>query len=321
MKQFEINSGNAGQRFDKYLNRIVGNGGMSFIYKMLRKKNFTLNDKKATGKEILKAGDIIRLYISDDTYEKFKTDSNIDEYSSHGCSSDYDIDKLIIYEDSDIILFNKPEGMLSQKAAKGDKSVNEYLNDYLIEKGMLTGEQLLEYKPSVVNRLDRNTTGIIIFAKTLKSARVISESLKERTVLKYYKCAVQSEFNREGKYTGFLTKNKSNNTVRITDTDINADSEYIETEYKLLHYDREADVSILEVHLITGKSHQIRAHLSYMGFPIIGDRKYGNSQVNGKYKAKNQLLHAYKIIFPKYDENFGFDFSGKEIICEPQFRY
>lgn len=316
MKEFEITSKNEGQRLDKYLGRIIGNGGMSFIYKMLRKKNFVLNDKKASGNEILKSGDIIKLYISDDTYEKFKSESI--KTASFILDSGFDFNRNIIYEDNDIILINKPAGILSQKANYNDISINEYLLDYLINNGAVDENSLIDYKPSCVNRLDRNTTGIIVAAKTLKSAQIVSEGFKNRTIHKYYKCIVEGKFNREGLYKGYLTKNKDKNISIISDSP-SENSEYIETEYKLLNYSD--NISILEVHLLTGKSHQIRTHLSYLGFPIIGDRKYGSVDINKKYKAKNQLLHAYKIIFPNYDSSLNFAFSGKTFISEPKFRY
>lgn len=317
MKEFVISKNNEGQRFDKYLSRILSNGGMSFIYKMIRKKNFVLNDKKATGKEILQAGDVVKLYISDDTYNQFKTEI-CEDNGKVKTNGKYNISDSIIYEDDDIILINKPANILSQKASQNDVSLNEYILEYLKEKNSITRETLLQYKPSVINRLDRNTTGIIIAAKNLRTAQVLSESLKNRTINKYYKCLVNGKFTKNGLHKGFLTKDKKLNTVKITDTKINDESSFIETEYKSIDiYD---DYSLVEVHLITGKSHQIRAHLAYLGFPIIGDSKYGKANVNKTYKAKNQMLHAYKLMFPEYDADYNFLFSGKTFICEPDFK-
>lgn len=329
MKQFIITSENEGQRLDKYLSRILSNAGTSFIYKMLRKKNFVLNDKKATGKEILKCNDCVKLYLSDDTYEKFKTnvsikykdnfDINNQELKETKDNKIIDISKDIVYEDNNIILLNKRANMLSQKTKSTDISVNELVTNYLLSSGKLTKEQIINYKPSAVNRLDRNTTGIIIIAKTLKASQFVSQSLKNRTIKKYYKCVVPNDFDIDGKYSAYLTKNDKNNTVSITKEKVSDSSEYIETEYKKISYD--GKLSTVEVHLITGKSHQIRAHLSYLGFPIIGDRKYGNKELNNKYKAKHQLLHAYKIVFPLYEDSLGFEFSNKTFECKEAFRY
>lgn len=319
MKEFIISSENEGQRFDKYLNRILASGTSSFIYKMLRKKNFTLNDKKATGKEILKKGDVVKLFLSDETFNKFKSVNDNSLAKVNNIKNGYSLKDNIIYEDDNIILINKPEGILSQKATADDISVNEYLIDYLISENKISKEQIINYKPSVINRLDRNTSGIIIAAKNLKTAQTVSEGLKNRTINKYYKCIVCGDFSIDGQYSAYLTKDREKNTVKITDKIINDDSERIETEYKKL---KSMDgLSEVRVHLITGKSHQIRAHLKYLGFPILGDRKYGNNSINKNYKAKNQLLHAYRIEFPKYDDSLCFDFSGKSFECDPKFRY
>lgn len=322
MKQFIVTKENEGQRFDKYLGRILSNGSMSFIYKMLRKKNFVLNDKKSDGKEILKSGDVIKLYISDETYDKFKADVKLNDSKlliKDKNHKDNIINDKIIYEDKDIVLINKPAGVLSQKAQANDISINEYVLDYLINKGKITKEDLINYKPSVVNRLDRNTTGIIIVAKNLRSAQILSENLKNRTINKYYKCLVNGHFNKNGIYKAYLKKDNKNNIVTIMDKPSDEYCDLIETKYELLEYDD--GISLVNVHLITGKSHQIRAHLAYLGFPIIGDSKYGDAKINSNYIAKNQLLHAYKIVFPKFDEKHDFEFSGKTIECEPMFRY
>lgn len=317
MKQFEINVDNEGQRFDKYLARILSSAKMSFIYKMLRKKNFVLNDKKATGKEIIKKGDIVKLYISDETYNKFKTDTSKDNYFKIPLGIDFN--KLIIYEDKDILLINKPKGMLSQKADKNGFSVNEYVLNYLYLKDELSDKKLINFKPSVINRLDRNTTGIIIAAKNLKTSQVLSKALKDREINKFYKCIVYGSFNKNGIYTAYITKDNNKNTVVVSDKKTDEKCEEIKTEYELI--DISEGLSTVRVHLITGKSHQIRAHIAHIGFPIIGDYKYGNKTVNGKYKAKSQLLHAYRIEFPIFDKSFGFEFSGKVFECEPEFKY
>ena len=316
MKEFIVTKQNEGQRFDKYLLRILNKGSMSFIFKMLRKKNFVLNDKKATGKEIIKEGDVVKLYISDDTYNKFKTDSFTEEDIK--ISDCFNIKDSIVYEDKDIILINKPANMLSQKAKKNDVSLNEYIINYLISSGYLNDDNILDYKPSVINRLDRNTTGIVIACKNLKAAQILSMSLKTREINKYYKCLVKGEFNKEGLYKGYLSKDSNTNKVTVTSNKTSDDCDLIETEYKLLEYKN--NTSLVSVHLITGKSHQIRAHIAYLGFPIIGDNKYGNKKLSSEFNKKYQMLHAYKIIFPKYDDELSFDFSGKTFICEPQFR-
>ena len=319
MKEFHVNAENEGQRFDKYLHRLLGESTMSFIYKMLRKKNFVLNDKKADGREILKEGDTVKLFLSDDTYEKFRTKSEqvISSKSNKSKSLGFDLKNNIIYEDENIILIDKPYGVLSQKSKPEDISINELLIDYLLDSKQVDSESLIQYKPSVINRLDRNTSGIIIAAKTLKAARVLSDDLKNRTIKKYYLCVIVGHFNKNGVYKAYLSKDEKNNTVSVTDAPIDKDSVLIETGYECLSY--KDDLSCVKVHLITGKSHQIRAHVKHLGFPILGDPKYGVKSINSKYKENRQLLHAYRLEFPKYADEYGFKFSGKSFECTPDF--
>lgn len=317
MKEFKVTKQNEGQRFDKYLSRILNKGSMSFIFKMLRKKNFVLNDKKATGKEILNEGDIVKLYISDDTYNLFKTDSASKEKVT--ISNSINIKDRIVYEDKDIIIINKPANLLSQKAKKEDVSLNEYIINYLYSSGSINEKNVIDYKPSVINRLDRNTTGIVIACKNLKAAQILSMSLKTREINKYYKCLVKGKFTKEGLHEGYLRKDKSTNIVTVTSEKINDDCDLIQTEYKLLEYKN--GTSLVSVHLITGKSHQIRAHMAYLGYPIIGDNKYGDRLFNNELHKKYQLLHAYKVEFPKYEDDLSFEFSGKSFICEPDFNF
>ena len=303
MKEFVIKSNEANQRFDKYLKKLLPNAGTSFIYKMLRKKNITINKKKATGKEIVSNGDVVNIFFSDETFEKFSTNDS-ELKSCFETLSTLDLAGLqIIKETADILVANKPANMLSQKAADTDISANERLIGYLIKTNQLSYEDYKTFKPSVCNRLDRNTTGLILMGKTLNGLQELSKSLKDRSINKYYRTIVSGEISSSMTIKGYLTKNTSTNKVTITDDKISEDSQYIETAYKPVSCKN--NLTLLEVHLITGRSHQIRAHLASIGHPIIGDYKYGNDSANrlykDKYKVKYQLLHAYRIEFN--DEN------------------
>lgn len=311
MKQFEISRTNEGQRLDKYIHRILSNASMSFVYKMLRKKNFTLNDKKADGSELLKEGDVIKLFLSDETFDKFSSANTKVQAAPTSNFSEW-----IVYEDENLLLINKPVGVLSQKANESDISLNEYLINYLTEKGTLSAEDLINYKPSVVNRLDRNTSGIVLGAKNLKTAAVLSEGLKNRTINKYYKCIVKGTFDKEGMHKGFLSKNTKTNKVIVSNKK-SENADYIETGYRIIKSFPE--YSELEVHLLTGKTHQIRAHLSYLGYPIAGDMKYGDAEFNKKHKVKYQMLHSYRIVFPEFEDPLFSSISGKEFICDKGF--
>lgn len=311
MKELKIGKNEAGQRLDKYLRKLLPDAGSSFLYKMLRKKNIVVNGKKSDGSEKLAEGDILRIYFSDETFEKFASAAVLkqmqDKAEPH-CSkpsAEYDQyrklpkDKLdIIYEDEDILLINKPSGMLSQKAAPSDISANEYLIAYLLQSGQLTEAELATFRPSICNRLDRNTSGILTAGKSLKGLQMLSAMLKERTVQKYYRCMVAGLVTESADIKGWLVKNEKTNQVTISDKKT-PEAKYIETAYEPIQTGD--NITLLEVHLITGRSHQIRAHLASIGHPIIGDTKYGDPSINRdyqrKYKISSQLLHAYRMEF------------------------
>ena len=309
MKQFTISPNESGQRFDKYLKKLLSNASGSFVYKMLRKKNITLNDRKADGTEKLNAGDLVILFLSDETFEKF---SGKDETNS-GYMKLKSIDSgrlQVVYEDDDVIIINKPSGMLSQKAVPEDISANEYILSYLIRKGALSEEQFKTFKPSICNRLDRNTSGLLIAGKTLKGLQTMAEALKKRTVQKYYRCIVKGELREKTHLKGYLSKDEQNNKVKVVShirPEEKADYLPIETEYRPVAVSN--GYTELEVHLITGRSHQIRAHLASIGHPIVGDGKYGDLRTNERFRkevhVRSQLLHAYRIVLE----------DGREVIA------
>lgn len=289
MQEIHITENEAGQRFDKLLGKYLNEAPKSFLYKMLRKKNITLNGRKATGNEKLAVGDTVKLFLADDTIAKF-SDVKIKQTK---------VALDILYEDKHILLINKPAGMLSQKAASDDESVVEHLISYLLQSGQISPGELRSFKPSVCNRLDRNTSGIIVAGKSLTGLQSMGEMLKERSVKKYYRCLVCGRIAEKQYIKGYLVKNESTNTVTVSKTVV-PDSQAIETEYEPVFTDGE--VTLLEVHLITGRTHQIRAHLASVAHPIVGDYKYGIKRVNDAYKDRfglqSQLLHAYRIEMP-----------------------
>lgn len=303
MKQIIVNENQAGQRLDKLLFKILNNAPKSFIYKMLRKKNIVLNGKKASGAEILKVNDEVKLYLSDETIDKFtkKLETAI---------LDFELD--VIYEDKNILILNKPAGILSQKAVVNDYSMVEYVISYMLSKNQISKEQLMSFKPGVCNRLDRNTSGLLIAGKTLVGLQEMSRLFKERKIDKYYLCIVKGQVKETAKITGYLRKDKFQNMVTVT-REPSFESDYICTEYQPLNVSK--NFTLLQVKLITGKSHQIRAHLSSIGHPILGDAKYGDTELNESFRQKyglnHQLLHAYRCVFPQIPGPLS-NLSGRE---------
>lgn len=298
MRELVVTKNEAGQRFDKYLLKYLNKAGTGFIYKMLRKKNIVLNDKKANGNEILSVEDNVKLYLSEETIISFREDKKAGFANKSVNGLDKRLD--IIYEDDNVLLINKPCGILSQKAQKDDISINDIAVAYLLKNN--PGKEDTTFIPSICNRLDRNTTGIIVVGKSLIGLQTMSKLFKDRTIHKYYLALVDGVIKENSLISGFLTKDSKTNKVSISKTE-KKESDYIETYYEPIKYFD--NMTLLKVCLITGKTHQIRAHLSSIGHPILGDYKYGNNKLNEtikkKCKVKSQLLHSYILEFPKLD--------------------
>lgn len=300
MQQIVVSKNEAGQRLDKLLAKYLNEAPKSFLYKMLRKKNIVLNGKKATGNEKLVCGDEIKLFLADETISKFSSNEVVRTNEA----------LQIIYEDENVLFINKPVGMLSQKAKPQDVSVTEHVISYLLEKQELTDAQLRSFKPSVCNRLDRNTSGLITAGKSLAGLQELSRLFHERTMKKYYLALVKGNVTKDSDIRGYLYKNEKTNKVEVrTEIPIDAKGkgtgayQPIETSYRKVAGNE--NLTLLEVHLITGRTHQIRAHLASIGHPLIGDYKYGDANVNDRYKkayhVQAQMLHSYRLVMPKLE--------------------
>lgn len=290
MREIEITQKDEGQRLDKMLQRYLNKAAKSFVYKMLRKKNIKLNGKKAGGGEKLKVGDRVSLYLAEETIENFREELKI---------SKQEIPLDVIYEDANVLIINKPYGVLSQKAKKEDVSINEQIVPYAVSKGLLTKKDLEMVKPSICNRLDRNTTGILLAGISMEGLKTIAELLKQRKLDKYYVCLVKGEIQKKKKISGYLVKDEKKNKVTVRQ-DRKEKEAYIETWYEPM--EAKNGYTLLRVKLMTGKTHQIRAHLASEGYPLVGDPKYGNPKENAymrkKFGLRGQLLHCGEICFP-----------------------
>lgn len=367
MQEFVVARAEAGGRFDKYLKRLLPLASSGFLYKMLRKKNITLNDKKAEGKEILAEKDVVKLFFSEETYLKFagrsegvsgrngadegdkdsvkEPEKNCQEaglslFPDRDCPERYSFRKSgedyrkayrqlggipVIYEDEDILILNKPAGVLSQKAKREDVSLNEWMIGYLLEKKEISEEGLSRFCPSVCNRLDRNTSGLLLCGKTLRGSRFLSEILRDRSLHKYYLTYAEGKIEHPITLKGYLTKETERNRAKVISEEeyrkkvlMAEPEEYhrIETVIKPLSYSKEMDCTKLEILLVTGKSHQIRAHLSEIGHPVLGDIKYGwKPKRREEMGLKYQLLHAHKVEFPKTEGEF--DYLSEKVVTAP----
>lgn len=301
MQEITVSARDAGQRLDKFLGKYMPEAPKSFFYKMLRKKNITLNGKKAGGMEKLVEQDQIKLFLSEETIAKFRGKSLEREENALWSDKEnvaYETQLDIVYEDEELLVINKPVGMLSQKARREDVSLVEYIERYVSQKE--EGALLSGFRPGICNRLDRNTTGLVVAGKTVGSLQYMNRLFQERKLEKYYLCLVRGRVERPMQAKGYLIKDRKHNRVTI-EKKAEDGAVRIETAYEPLEtvFWQEEYYTLLKVHLITGKSHQIRAHLQSMGHPIVGDTKYGEKTLYHTFKkafgVKYQLLHGWQL--------------------------
>lgn len=329
MQEILVSQEESGQRFDKYLRRRLPLAPSSFIYKMLRKKNITLRGKKADGSEKVETGDSVKLFLSDETILKFsrpQDDADARREADEALAAYKTLQPLlgpepVLYEDDNILAVRKPSGVLSQKAEASDLSMNEWLRGYLAQKnkagidsdGAQNADAGAVFRPSVCNRLDRNTGGILLCAKTLPGSRALSAVIRDRLIRKTYTMIVHGQVFEEGVIENQLIKDHERNQVRVADGSraepADSDREMSESEtlhhavtvYRPVKTGRKA--SMVEADLITGRSHQLRVHMASIGHPIVSDPRYGDRNLDQtllrgmQKRQRGQLLWCSEVFF------------------------
>lgn len=288
MIEITINENDADQRFDRFLRKYLENAPLSVIQKNIRKKNFKINDKRAKADTYVAKGDKITMYISDENFDKWvrKTDYE---------GRDFNLD--IVYEDDNILIMDKKSGMLTHSASKEDYGNNlvDNMLAYLYKtKKVNTRDKT--FTPAVVNRLDRNTAGLVIGAKNAKTLRLLNMAMRDNIIDRYYLTLVKGDIKRKFSIDTSIKKNEKRNKISSS-----KDGARILTHFNPI--DTNGSFSLLECELITGKTHQIRFSLAKNNTPIIGDRKYGDRSINQLVKDRlgvdNQQLLSYKLTFGK----------------------
>lgn len=287
MKSFIISENDAGQRLDRFIIKAAPHLPASVMYKGIRTKNIKVNRKRANIDQRLQTGDLVELYLKDELLQPGEKQY---DFLTAG-------KKLhIVYEDGQILLADKPEGLLSHGDEKefSDTLINR-IKRYLYEKGEYDPKAEHSFAPALANRIDRNTGGIVIAAKTAEALRILNQKIKDREIEKTYLCLVHGTPRpAHALLTGYLTKDTDRNQVTVSQTPA-PESRTIVTEYTVLA--AKQGVSLLEIRLHTGRTHQIRAHLASVGHPLVGDGKYGKNAADKKLGFKHQALYSYRLTF------------------------
>ena len=292
-----LNKNDGGQRLDKYLTKTLEGIPSALMYKYIRKKRIKVNGRRAKENTMLCAGDVVEMYIPD---EFSKTESDSSEYDRVKSEPD------IVYEDENIIICCKKPGMLShtgdeaeceaQKIAERDTLIF-ILKAYLYKKGEYSPDSEASFAPALCNRIDRNTGGLVIAAKNAEALREVNRLIRGGMVDKRYLCAVHGKpCPANAAERAFLTKDPKLKKVTVT-KEKTPSSKSIVTSYRTLAYNRENDLTLLEIHLETGRTHQIRAHMAYLGHPLLGEGKYARNAADRALGYKYQALYSYKLTF------------------------
>lgn len=299
MREFTVQKNDAGQRLDKFLSKALPSLPPSLLYKSIRLKKIKVNRHRADGKQMLAVGDTVQLFLAEEFFPKAG-----EEDKTHALFS-IKPSLSILYEDENIMLLCKRPGVCVHEDAEGNEnSLILHIKAYLAQKGEYDPLSSLSFAPALCNRIDRNTGGIVIAAKNAEALRIMNEAIREREIDKFYLCAVHGTLERKSAtLSGYLLKDSSKNTVRVFDKNPPKGAKDIKTRYRVL---AEAEgLSLLEVELLTGRTHQIRAHMAHIGHPLLGDGKYGVNRLDREKGYKHQALWSYRLrfAFPREKEH------------------
>ena len=287
MKSYTIGKNDAGQRLDKFITKTLPSLPQSLMYKAIRMKRIKVNGKRAAGSDRLNEGDVVALYLADELLAEREA-----AFSFLGAGKKLDV----LYEDENVLALNKPAGLLSHP----DES--EYVDTlitrvqrYLYEKGEYDPADERSFAPALANRIDRNTRGVVLAAKNAEALRVLNDKLRDREIRKIYRCVLVGEPPKpEDTVTAYMLKDEAANTVRVSAEPLPG-GRTMRTRYRVLQ--KKNGLCLAEVELLTGRTHQIRAHMAFLGCPLLGDGKYGSGAANRRYGCQKQLLCSYRTEF------------------------
>ncbi len=313
MKTFTVNANDAGQRLDKYLSKCTEGMPKSLLYKYIRKKRVKVNGARAHEGDILSAGDTVELWIPDE----FFAEKSADAYDS-AVLSRVKLRPAVVYEDENILLCDKKPGILCHLGDEGDRNRADgseretliyALTAYLVAKGEYVPEDERSFAPALCNRIDRNTGGIVILAKNASALRQMNEAIRENRVSKRYLCAVHGRLTGEAELKAWHRKDSRTNTVAVTAQRLPGSKEIV-TRYRALTYDTKHDLTLCGVTLVTGRTHQIRAHMAFIGHPLLGEGKYAKNAEDRKLGFSSQALYSAAVSFDFPEAGDGADLTG-----------
>ena len=308
MREFIINESENGLTLEKYAFKVLKTAPMSFVYKLFRKKDIKVNGHHQDKKYRLSTNDVVAIYINEQQFEEFLKEKELTPNTK--------IKDWIIYEDDNVLFVNKPKGLLVQKSSPHDESLDQYVIEYLMATNQYDPNKEKGFVPGPAHRLDRNTSGLVVFGKNHNALTLLFDLFKNHDLInKHYLALVVGQVEKEKDTIDVpLFKDEETNTVRVAKNGKTA-----KTVYKLVKkYD---EYSLLDITLLTGRTHQIRVHMAYIKHPIVGDSKYGDFEANKIFKQKyglsSQFLHAYKMGFGDLPAPLN-NLSRKEFVAEPR---